>query len=244
MLPVLKSEFRKLYSVRSTYVIVAFSVLLTAFIGGFAMVYKQSPSNFVNPHFLSDNVANMLSLITIFCGIVAVLLFSHEYRYNTIMYTLTSTNRRSKVLVAKIVAVSVFAVVFTALMAVVTVLAGRIGVAIAGHDLVAQSFHAGELAWKGLLTGWAYGMLGLIFVGIARNQVFAFVAFFLIPSMVEPLLGILLKDNVVYLPFMALGAVLSHNANLSSGSAALVVLGWLAAGWIAAWVLFLRRDAN
>jgi hypothetical protein len=66
---------------------------------------------------------------------------------------------------------------------------------------------------------------------------------FLIPGTVEQLLGLLLKKNQVYLPFSALGAVLEHN-QISYVRAATVVGLYVVVGWIVAWVLFLRRDAN
>jgi ABC-2 type transport system permease protein len=244
MLPALKSETRKLLTVRSTYFITLFSVLLVFLIGGFGMAYKQDVRSFASPGYLENNVASMLSLVTIFCGIVALVQFSHEYRYNTIMYTLTSSNSRHKILLAKIITLSLFAIGFTLLMGVLEIVATKIGVNATGHAMAAQSMPYGKLLWHGLFTGWGYAMLGLLLVALVRNQVFAVVTYLLIPMMIEPLLGQLLKENAKYLPYSAMNAVLVRHQELSDTRASLVFMAYLVVGWVIAWLLFLRRDAN
>jgi hypothetical protein len=74
------------------------------------------------------------------------------------------------------------------------------------------------------------------------------------------LLSLLLKQHSVYMPFMALQQVIqgptiknaapahpmqdSGLGTLSAHKGALVYLIYLAAGWLIAWYLFLRRDAT
>jgi ABC-type transport system involved in multi-copper enzyme maturation permease subunit len=219
-------------------------LFLVALIGGFGMAYKGNPSEFLSPIFLSNGAANLISLVSILCGIVGILIFSHEYRYNTIMYSLTITNSRSKFLIAKIVVLSVFAVTFVLCMTAFALLALKLGLAARDVTLVTQDLQIGQLLWHGLFTGWGYAMLGLALVALFHNQVFAFVAFLLMPMIVESLLSILLKENAIYLPYTALSAVLGHVEKMSDLKGALVFLAWLIGAWTVSWVLFLRRDAN
>lgn len=244
MFPAIKSEFLKLFTVRSTYVITLLSLVLVIFFAGFVEGYKLDAAALGNPSHSNIEITNAVSNISIFLAIIAILLFSHEYRYNTIMYTLTNTNRRTKVLLAKILVLTGFAVVFTAVMGIVAPIASNIGIQLAGHDLAPQVLSLGDVAWRALYTGWAYAMIGLLLVALVRNQVFAIVALFFIPTTIEPLLGILLKHNAVYMPFTALSAVTMKNPDISFAKAAIVSGVYLFVAWLIAWFLFVRRDAN
>jgi hypothetical protein len=57
-----------------------------------------------------------------------------------------------------------------------------------------------------------------------------------------------LKKKVVYLPFSALHEVIgqgqNYNKTISPVKGAVIFGCYLVVGWIVAWVLFLRRDAN
>src|SRR5262249_33707722 len=150
---------------------------------------------YLDPGFLSNAVGNLLSLVAIFCGIIAILQFSHEYRYNTIMYSLTSINRRSKFLISKIVTASAFAVVYVLLMIGLSLLTLWIGAHIQDRTLASQNLQFGQLLWQSLFTCWGYAMWGLALVALTRSQMFAIVAFLVIPMVVEPLLMLLLKSN-------------------------------------------------
>jgi ABC-2 type transport system permease protein len=250
MMAALKAEFRKLLSVRSTYIITMFVVLLVGIIGFWLEGWRLSPAALRDPTQLAGAVTGALN-ITVFGAIVAILLMTHEYRYNTIMYTLTSSNSRSKVLFAKFVTVSVYALFLAALIAVLSPTLVYLGVHAHGHALAPQTLHYGNLAWRSLFYGWGYGMAGLLLAALTRNQIAAIVALFLIPDLAEQFLGFfLLKHNTVYLPFSALTQVINGNnggptgSNLSAGKAAGVYCIYLVAGWVVAWVLFLTRDAD
>jgi ABC-type transport system involved in multi-copper enzyme maturation permease subunit len=175
---------------------------------------------------------------------------THEYRYNTIMYSLTSSNSRSKVLFAKIVAITGVAVAFTVVAAVLAPLMILWGIHAHNLTLVPQTLHFGTLAWECLFYGWGYAMAGLLLAALIRNQIGAIITLFIVPGTVEALLGLLLKNNVVYLPFSALNTVIGNQHEGMSGPsitpvhAAMVFGAYLIGGWIVAWVLFLQRDAN
>jgi len=245
----LKAEFRKLLSVRSTYIVTAFSLGLVVLFAFYIEGFRLTASDYAKPDMLSTAVSGAVTTIAIFGAIVAILLMTHEYRYNTIMYTLTSSNSRSKVLLAKIITISVYAIVLTALVSVLSPALTYLGVHAAGHTPGHQVIHYSNLAWRSLFYGWGEAMMGLIIATIARSQVGSIAAIFLIPGAIEQLLALLLKTNAVYLPFTALSQVLGDSPPIRGGylapsRAALVFGSYLLGGWIIAWILFLRRDAT
>jgi ABC-2 type transport system permease protein len=246
----LKAEFRKLLTVRSTYFVTGLLTVFVLFIGFYVIGWRSSPSDLQNTMNLTSDVTGALG-VTVFGAIVAILLMTHEYRYNTIMYTLTSSNSRNKVLLAKFITISVYALFLAALIAVLAPLSGYLGIHAHGYKLIHQSLDVGNLAWRSLFYGWGYGMAGLLLALLTRNQVASIVALFVIPDLAEQLLSLLLKHNTVYLPFSALNQVIGNrpdrpevSSNLSPGKSAGVFCIYLAVGWLIAWILFNRRDAS
>ena len=248
MFATLKAEFRKLLTVRSTYIITILIVVFVAFIASYVEGWRLRPQDLQMPNQLSSDVFGALTL-SVFGAVIAILLMTHEYRYNTIMYTLTGSNSRSKVLLSKIIAISVYALFLTAVIGVLSPVASYLGVHAHGHTFAPQTLHYGNLAWRSLFYGWSYGMIGLLLAALIRVQVGAIVALFVIPTAIEGLLSQLLKHNAVYLPFSALAQVIGNEGfgggkPLSPGRAAIVLAVYLVVGWLVAWILFLKRDAN
>ncbi len=252
MIPSIKAEFRKLFTVRSTYVMVGLSIVLVT-IFAFYVEGIRATGYINDPGKLASEVTNAISTVSIFGAIVALLAFAHEYRYGTIMYTLTSSNSRTKTLSAKIIAVSVFAVIFSILIGIYSPLMTYLGLQVSGTGFGPQTLEYADLLWKTVFTGWGYAMTGLLFAALLRNQVAAIAALFLIPTTIEPLLGLILKHNAAYLPFSALQQVPRLVSSspppdamnyLTPGKGALVFAAYLLTGCIIAWILFLRRDAN
>lgn len=252
MMATLKAEFRKLLTVRSTYVITSFVVGLVIFVAFYALGWRLKQPSLSDPTQIAGDVIGVLN-IAVFGAIVAILSVTHEYRYNTIMYTLTNSNSRTKVLFAKFVAISAYALFLTALVGVLTPAMVYLGVHLHGNILVPQTVHLWNIAWRSLFFGWGSAMAGLLIALFLRNQVASIAALFVIPNLVEQLLGqLLLKHNAVYLPFSSLDQVISMGGNaagptsssMSPGKAAGVFCIYLVTGWVIAWVLFLKRDAN
>jgi ABC-type transport system involved in multi-copper enzyme maturation permease subunit len=248
MLSAIKAELRKLYTVRSTYVLFILSVALAVLFAFWIEGYKADAPSLLNAGKLASEVTSAISATAVFAALAGVLLVTHEYRYNTIMYTLTSTRSRTQVLLAKIIAVSIYAIIFTIAIGAISPILTSLGIHLRGTHLVAQSIPYASLLARGVFFGWGFSMLALLIATIIRVQVGAIAALFLIPGTAEALLGLLLKKNTVYLPFTALNGALEHSsqyaANLSYYRSGLVALAYIVGGWVIAWILFLRRDAN
>jgi ABC-type transport system involved in multi-copper enzyme maturation permease subunit len=247
----LKAEYRKLLTVRSTYIITALLTILVIFIASYIEGWRLNAMQLRDPTQFAGDVTGALN-ITVFGAIVAILLMTHEYRYNTIMYSLTSSNSRSKVLLSKFIVVSSYALFLAVLIGVLSPFMSSLGIHLHGHTLAPQTLHYWDLTWRSLFYAWGYGMAGFLLAALTRNQVASIVALFLIPDLGEQLLGLLLKHNTVYLPFSSLNQVIRagggmgdpNSSNLSPGKAAIVYCIYLVVGGFIAWVLFLKRDAT
>jgi ABC-type transport system involved in multi-copper enzyme maturation permease subunit len=248
MIASIKAEFRKLLTVRSTYILVGVAVLFVVFFAFYIEGYHLSGAELLNPHLYHEDIVGALtSLPMVFGAIIAILLMTHEYRYNTIMHTLTLSNSRSKVLASKIIVITVFALVLTAVIGALSPFMSYLGIHLHGTTLAPQEIHYGSIIWMAMFYGWAYIMVALLLATLIRNQIGAIVAIFAIP-IVEQILSLLLKHNSVYLPFIALTSVLQDPeprlGTISHGHAAAITAVYLVIGWIVAWILFIRRDAN
>ena len=247
MIASLKAEFRKLFTVRSTYIIILLMLALTAFFGMYVQGMKADAGDLHNPNLLSHSVFLLISNVRIFGAIIAILTLTHEYRYNTIMYTLTASNSRTKTLIAKLITITVFGLILTAVIALFGLEMVRLGLHIKHFTPVAQELHYGNLIWRVLFFGWSTVVVGLLLAALLRNQVATIASLFLIPT-AEQLLSLLFKANSVYLPFVSQGSVLMapepRLGTISVGHAALTFTAYLVVGLIAAFLLFWRRDAN
>lgn len=239
----LKSEYRKLVTARSTYVLIAISLLMTAVFAFWGAGIRATPESLNDPAKLSDQIIGAVGAVPLVVALIGVLLMTHEYRYNTIAYTLTASNSRAKTLLAKIIILSCTSVVLTISFAIISPLLTKLGLAIKGYELVPQIIDFQSLWWRCLFYGWGYMMFGLLLAVLLRSQVVAIITLLMAQSTVEPLLGLLLKNNAVYLPFGALNSVLSENVQISSAKAILVVALYMIISGAAAFALFIRRDA-
>lgn len=247
MIPALKSEFRKLFSVRSTYIILGIALVLELIFAFYVTGWRLGPEQLANVNFLSSQVTSAINILSLLAALISVLLVTHEYRYNTINYALTSSNSRSRVFFAKFLAMSGFVIVFTVIFAALSPLLSLLAVHIRDLPMGHQVFSTSSLLWRVVLAGWGFAVFAFIMASLIRIQVGAIVALFFVPSTVESLLGLLLKKNQVYLPFSALNMLLdveSNGAHISYARAAVVSGAYMLVGLVIAWLVFLRRDAS
>lgn len=252
MIAALKAEFRKILTVRSTYLLILFSVLLTLIFAFYIEGWRAANQGPNFPEKLANEVTSAVIATSIFVAIVGVLLVTHEYRYNTITYTLTASRSRTRVFWSKIITTTVISLAFVILMGVLSPLLTWLGATLNGVNLGPQTINVGDLLWRSLFYGWAYSMFGVFLAIIIRNQIGVIAFLLLVPGTVESLLGLLLKQNVVYLPFSSMTNVISPTsvasaegvAVVSAVTSAFVVIGYLICTGVASWVLFLKRDAN
>lgn len=240
----LKSELRKLLSVRSTYYTIIFCVLLTGTFALWGAGLRATPDGLANPLLLYNQITGAIGAVSLILALIGVLMITQEYRFNTITYTLSASNSRTKTVLSKIIVASALSVVLTLGFAILSPLFTWIGLKLGGHEFVAQTFYFQDIWWRSLIYGVGYMLSGLLLGTLFRSQVGAIVTLMLAQATIEPLLGLLLKDTAKYLPFSALNAVISEYAEMSSVRGALVFLVYMIVGWVIAIILFRRRDAN
>jgi ABC-2 type transport system permease protein len=249
----MRAEFLKLKTVRSTYILTAILLLLLGFISFWAVGYRSFDRS---SHYFEDSIGTIAPLTSIIGGIIAILLMAHEYRYNTIVYSLTASKSRSKVLAAKFLVIFVFVFLLAILVTIISILLSILGNNLAGHPLPPQQINWASYFAKEIFYCTGYALVGLMVTALIRNLVFSIVFLLIAPNTIESLLNLLLKEKSVYLPFTALSQVIAGppplNENdgpfklghLSPLKGALVFGIYFVIGWITTWYLFLRRDAS
>ena len=251
MIAALKSEFRKLLTVRSTYFIVLITLGIVALFAGFGNGYQADPQHLSNPGLLVSESANGILFVGIILALVGLLLLAHEYRYNTILYTITSSNSRAKSLLAKIIAVTVFAVIASVMVTFFSPLCTIIGTHLAGKHMVAQTFPVWHVLWQCLCVGLGYAMYAFIITAIVRSQVGAIVTFLLVPLIGEHIIMAIFSSSYKYLPFNNLQAVVNSDllrgeatSKISTAHSVATAGIYIVVGLVVSFILFARRDAN
>lgn len=247
MINALRSEFRKLLTVRSTYFIVLIAFVIVALFAGYGDGFRAETGHLRDPGLLASESANAIVFVGLLFAFVGLLLVGHEYRYNTIMYTLTASNRRTKVLIAKFLAITAFALVTGLLVIFFSPLCTIVGAHLAGKHIGPQHFDLWPVIWHCLFCGWAYAMYAFILITLLRSQIGAIVTFLLVPLIGENILGGIFKSLPKDLPFTAAQAVAQPTGlgnHTTSGREAIVVLIYVVVGLVVSWVLFSKRDAN
>ena len=254
----LKSELRKLLSIRMTYVVTVLGLLVTGgLLSFYGMGWSDSAQGAQSPLFMESVILNNANFMAIFIAIVALLMVTHEYRYNTVTYTLTSSNSRTVSFVSKLIVIGGFALFATALASVMGSLLALLAMNLKGVEMVPQTIQYLDIAWRGLFFGFGMATAAALIAFIIRNQVGAIMTFFLFINTVEGLLGVVLKENTKYLPFTSIQHVvnvtmpdgsspegMAGQGHWSPSQAALLFSAYLVVGGLISWFLFLRRDAN
>ena len=246
MIAALKAELQKLLSVRSTYVITFIAAAIAGAVSFYVFGYIADPKTLGASNYVTQQITGAISAVSIIGALAGVLLLANEYRYNTILYTLTSSSSRVRILLAKFVVTSLYMAVFTLIIGLLAAAGTVLGIQLKGNELAPQSIAYGELIWKTLYYAWGFGILALAMAAIIRSQVGAIVALFVVPLVLESFMGLALKENVSYLPFSALNTILftitQDGANL--GRHLIVSIATIIGVWVVAFALLVKRDVN
>ncbi len=248
MISAIRSEFRKLLTVRSTYLNVIACLLIVGLFAGFGSGFRAVQASLNSPGYLADQSSSAIMFVGLILAFVGLLLVGHEYRYNTIMYTLTMSNRRLKVLLAKFVVISVFALVASAVMIFFSPFCTILGAHLAGKTVGPQVYHTWSILWRGLFCGWGYSVYAYALMLVLRNQIGTIVTFLLVPLIGENILIQIFKHIGPNLPFTALQATASttslDGSHTTTAHSVIVVLIYATVSLTIGAVLFLKRDAN
>ena len=307
MLLQLKSELRKLFSVRSTYILLSIALVLVGLFGYFGtsgetyekavceptgqVLYArdyaderlkgQPPEEICggNVIYTTETTKNLPKekllfalqetlpvVVTLVC-IILILFVAHEFRYNTINYTLTISNSRSKVLLAKLIVATLFTLLTTLVAAGVIIAVAFTAIGIKDLNLPAQDYNWLYVLARHLGYAVGYTLFGVGVALLVRNLTVAIAAALILPTL-DGIAGFLLSTRDIeptkVLPFTALDRFGNVASDITTGTAdvgerfmnasatypatalgALAVFAvYLVGLWLITWYLFLKRDAN
>jgi ABC-2 type transport system permease protein len=253
-LGVFRSEWTKLYSLRSTrYSLLATAVLTIGFgiIASAANVSRWSSLSAVDKASFNPLSTSLLGVRfgVLAIGVLGVLLITGEYATGMIRSTMTAVPKRLPVLWAKSGVYALVALVITIPAAFIAFFAGQ--AILSGQHIQISFSHAGV---PGAVLGAAayLTLAGLFAMGlgaILRNTAGGIAAFAAIMFVIPPLIGILpssIANSITpYLPSNAGDAMMQigHHANtLSQGAGLAVLAGYVVAVIAVAAALLRKRD--
>jgi ABC-2 type transport system permease protein len=254
---VVRSEWTKLRSLRSTWIILGVTVILTvAFAAAFGRGYgTQIRSGEVTPSLgkAIDVTFIGLDLSTLIIGAFGILQMTGEYGSGLIRSSLTAVARRWPLLLAKALVLAVTTAVVMGLACLAAFVLGQAMIGDHGASLGDPG------AVRAILGATAYavamGLFGLGLGAVLRHTAVAitgFVAVLLIlPAMLGPALPEDLEKKVIpYVPIAAAQAIYTQVRDaagpftlLSPWSGLLVLAGWVITLLVAGIVVLNRRDA-
>jgi len=173
----------------------------------------------------------MFSGTYIFALVLGITGMTGEYRYQTITSTFLVSPRRSRVVVAKILAHFGMGLVYAVLGLLVVLVAGGVTMTIRGYGLRLDAERLWVTMGLAVLAVAIWTVLGIGVGTLVRNQVAAVVAGVMVTFLIEPLMTFLLAaadlDSLVkWLPTNASSAL------MAPGDATLDYLDWWAGGLV------------
>lgn len=246
MPPLIRSEFRKISTVRSPWLLLAAGPLLVV-AGVTGLV--QSGGNVHDPATASKALAHvaLAALFTLIFGIFAV---AGEYRHGTVTDTFLSAPARGRVVAAKLA-------VYGSAGAVAGLVSSAVAVAVTAAWWSAKggSFSLSSAdSWRTIIGGVAvnaaFAAIGVGVGALLRNLAVAIAAALAWIALVEGIAGQLVGAGLArWLPFSASEALGRANMTGTSGflpqwGGGLVLAGYAIAFAAAAMVTTLRRDVT
>jgi ABC-2 type transport system permease protein len=254
MIPLLRSELRKVTTTKVLFFLTLAVVLFTA-LNVLLLVYltpsaevENNDQLLLNPEYVTNilGAAGSSSIFVLILGIVAM---TGEFRHMTITSTLLVTPRRSRVLIAK-------GIIFLAIGAVIGLIAFTTAITLTTLTLAGKPHSPIDsgIALQilgGVVLGFAiYAFVGVAVGALIRNQVAAVVGALIWVLIVEALLTVFVDWIGKWLPGGALDAVLqATNVSgrggsevLSVGAGAAVLIGYAVILGALASATTMRRD--
>lgn len=249
MTTALRYEWRRISSIRATWILVgcaialstAFALLFSLAIGAATESTNSAQSQALDLS-LSGSVASATTnlIVLVLLGTLAAQAFGQEYRHGTIRLTLTEFPKRTPIFVAKVI---ICCVVILASFLVATVIAWLI---LRGNANIVDEGIATFGAYILRTCVYLVGFCLIVFAITVLTRILALGV--IIPlafaAVAEPLLGTLLGNYIPWLPdalpFMSGSGFVAGTDMLRNGA---VFSAWVAALTVAGYIVFEKRDA-
>jgi len=252
-------EWRRIASIRSTYVLAALFLVATGLVA--FLVYQVSGAGIpVEEGGLGDGEvplgvvmqAGTNFLSAIFVTTIAAQSFGHEYRYGMVRLTLSEFPRRPRVYAAKLLMV----LAWVAGLYLLSIAVAYAVVRLAGGQVGLLGSEAGEQLLRAGLYLLGYSVIAFAITALTRNLILGVVVPLLLGAVVEPLASAGLADRVSWLPgYLPISAgqrflvgdqasdVMGVDPGLALPPGGPIFLAWVVVLAVAALVVFDRRDA-
>ena len=262
MTQLIRAELRKLTTTRmwigltlGGVALVAFYVVVLAFTAGTSraggdngLPALSNPASVRMVYGVPFEIGYLMPLI------LGITIISGEFRHGTITPTFLATPRRGRVLTAKAIVAGVAGLAMGVLFTVFAAAVGAIVIAARGYPVLLTSNDVPRLLALMVLGLGVWGVFGLGFGALLKNQIAAVVTAIALVTIVEGLLTLLLNwinlDAVAqYMPSNAARAIVDP-ANVRGASllawwaGALVLLAWGLVTAALGSMITLRRDVT
>ena len=248
MIAALKYEWRRLWSIRATWIMSVSYLVLVGLLGALPIYLdKKGPAQSWNGLYSASS--SLLCLILL--SVIASQTFGHEYRYGLIRLTLTEFPKRERVFVAKLILLGVYYILIAtagwSLLGIIGATApeGRVSANVDGYSMAGGKIP--EL-WQSFAFGWGYLVIAFAVTVLTRNLALGIVLPFVTATLVEQIitaLSTLAKGRMDWLvhilPFTNGDAWLSGNSELQQPG--LVYLAWVVGILLLSAIRFHKSDA-
>lgn len=242
-------EWRRLWSVRATWIMTFAYLVLTGLLGAATVFLGDEEFGIQTWKGLYSTNANLLVLVML--SVIASQFFGHEYRYGTIRLTLTEFPKRERVVLAKTILLAVYVILATilgwAVLGVVGFIAPDGSIGTEGPGLSINGGEPSEL-WQVLVFSFAYCLIAMSLTMITRNLALGIVLPLLTFSVIEGLIQLfanLANGNMDWivdaLPFSNGTAWLTNLPD--SPNSGLIFAAWVAGTYLIGSAMFFKRDA-
>ena len=247
MIRALVFEWRRLWSVRATWIMLIAYTAINAFFGIYPLFSgrTQGMQSWLG---LYNTPANFLSLVLL--SVVAAQVFGHEYRYGTIRLTLTEFPKREIVMFAKtsiLIFFTTFALVLNwGVLGALAQVAPEGTISADSPGFTFGPYNPADL-WKVYLYVLGYVFIAMSISAITRNLAIGIVLPLLL-TVIESLLGILNQLAKQRFDWLIERLPLENATDwLGNGglyvSPGLTYAAWIVAFYLVACSLFFKRDA-
>lgn len=241
MSALLRAELIKLRTTRTFAALVGSALALSLLVVVLTAVLTSD--------FTEDDVSELFTFdfTSLFILLLGVMGMAGEWRHRTITGTILAAPDRLQLTAAKMLAYAVAGVVLSLVVTVSIMAVGSAVLSSRGETTIGVVDLA-DVLWRNLLVAALLGAFGVALGGLVRNQVVAIIGVFIFSFALEPAVIGLAADVGKFGPMVgAPNGIIAINpiddsTLLSPGVAALVMLAWVALGFVATATLLRRRD--
>lgn len=242
MIALIRSELLKLRTTRTALALIVGMV-------GLIVLFTLLSGLVTDDAFLLDrnNQFQVLangSIASAFAAVLGVLSLTTEVRHGTVRSTFLAEPRRTRVLAAKLVAITAFSLVLGAVGIGLSYAIGKICLDARGMPWLLSGSDVVLLLAGAVAASVLWGAFALAIGAIVRNQVGAIVGLLIWTLLVESILFALVPSVGRYLPAQASNVLTEigtpHQLPITAG--VLVFLGYVALAAVAGAVVTARRD--